>query len=240
MNTEPSKLGAVNRREMLGAVLLATGGASLGGGAELITSAKENVGMRPSPSVELEVREVLRKFQEGYAKRDLRGLDEFMSLFSHDPGVEIVGTYAVDRKHSEWATGFDAARDNIVASDWKYWGDFTLDVAGAIINVLGDVAWLSTCASVVYKEAPSVRLKETVDTMREALGSSSADDSQKILEVLREGACSLRDKQTSDTCNYPIRLSAVLVRQQGAWRFHHLNFSHAMQTRDRIVRKEAD
>jgi hypothetical protein len=98
------------------------------------------------------VRSALQKFQDGYTARDVTRLDDFMQLFVQDDAIEMIGIGASKRAAGEWFEGVSRIRE-IVESDWKYWGDVKLDVEGANINLLGDVAWLSTTGTVTQTEA---------------------------------------------------------------------------------------
>ena len=93
-----------------------------------------------------EVRLAIKRFQEGYTKRDVSKLDEFMNLFVHNEDVELIGIGASERGGNEWFQGVDSIRE-IIESDWKYWGKVALDIEGAKIRVQDGVAWLSTTGS---------------------------------------------------------------------------------------------
>ncbi len=77
-----------------------------------------------------DVRSVLQKFQDAYTARDLAGLDTCIQLFVQDDSIEMIGIGATKRAANEWFEGVARVRE-IIESDWKYWGDVQLDVAGA-------------------------------------------------------------------------------------------------------------
>jgi hypothetical protein len=96
-----------------------------------------------SGSVRAEVLVSLREFQDGYAKRDLLRLDEFMNrLFPRDQDARVIGTDA-----NEWKSGYDAIA-RFVRDDWRGWGDVYLAVDDAVISSSGDAAWLATTGRV--------------------------------------------------------------------------------------------
>jgi hypothetical protein len=70
-----------------------------------------------------------------------------MNLFTGDATLEVIGTGASQTGKGEWCVGPAMARE-LVESDWRYWGDLRLDVAGARIHSRGAVAWLATEATV--------------------------------------------------------------------------------------------
>ena len=94
------------------------------------------------PSTSDQVRLVLQRFQDGYTRRDVARLDEFMRLFADDAGLEVIGTNGVKPGVDEWYVDKAGARE-LVKGDWEGWGDLRLDVDGAHIQVRGDVAWLA-------------------------------------------------------------------------------------------------
>jgi hypothetical protein len=98
------------------------------------------------PAVQAGVLAALRDFQQGYAKRDPKDIDPFMSrLFANDSDVLILGT---DR--SEWARGYSAASD-FIRADWLGWGNLRLAVDDSIVSSYGDVAWIATVGTVHFK-----------------------------------------------------------------------------------------
>jgi hypothetical protein len=89
------------------------------------------------------VTRVLREFQAGYSKRDLRQLGGFMErLFPNDEPILICGTNA-----GEWNLG-RASAERLIGADWASWGDVRLAVDDAMISSSGDVAWLATTGTV--------------------------------------------------------------------------------------------
>jgi hypothetical protein len=170
-----------------------------------------------------EVRGVLQKFQDGYTARDLKSLDQFMGLFEEDAGLEVIGTNAIDREHIEWCLGQQAMR-NLVEIDWKYWGDVSLDVDGARIHVLGDVAWLATLGTVTKIEDVETSCQRMLNRFEEIL-KKPIDKEEKLLEIVREGSNTLCEVGKGETYVWPLRFTAVLTRRNGTWKFHQMNFS---------------
>jgi hypothetical protein len=124
-----------------------------------------------------EVLALLRRFQEGYTRRDVRALDDFMQLFAE--GAELIGTSAVTPGVEEWCLGRDSIRE-LIKEDWETWGDVLLDLGRATTDVRGETAWVAV---------PGV-----VSEMGETR---------------------------------PLRLTAVLVREERRWLIHQMHFSLA-------------
>jgi hypothetical protein len=115
-----------------------------------------------------EVRAVLQAFQDGYTRRDPEQSHAFMDLFVLDADLEVVGTGAETSGDGEWCLGPDAVH-RLVESDWRHWGNLVVDVAGARIHRLGDVAWLATQATVTEQITPTSNFDGYVAFAREIL-----------------------------------------------------------------------
>lgn len=90
-----------------------------------------------------EVLKLVRAFEDGYIKRDVRSLDRFTSdLFLPGTSVVVLGT-----DPGEWINGYASVK-RFIKSDWLGWGDLRLVVDGAAVYSTGDVAWLATVGTV--------------------------------------------------------------------------------------------
>ena len=175
-------------------------------------------------SAETQVREVLRRFQEGYTARDLSLLDQFMEMIVQDQTSEFLGIGAVERGGFEWLEGPDAIRE-IIESDWTYWGDVSLDVKGARINVLGDVAWLSTTGRVTQTETFDKALPYYLQQMKDLLDKDGLDADGRLVEATHFGMRRIRERHKGKGHAWPFVFTALLVRADGEWRFHTTHWS---------------
>ena len=89
-------------------------------------------------STRKEIISQLNKFQDGYSKRDISQVDNFMqSLYSRE-NILILGTMP-----GEIFSGYERATD-LVQTDWESWGDCKFIVDSANISSMGNIAWFST------------------------------------------------------------------------------------------------
>jgi hypothetical protein len=89
-------------------------------------------------SIRMEIIDQLRKFQNGYSKRDPRNIDTFMqSLYSKD-NILILGTMP-----NEIYPGYEKATQ-LVKTDWESWGNCKFEIDSANISSSGNTAWFST------------------------------------------------------------------------------------------------
>jgi hypothetical protein len=171
-----------------------------------------------------QVREILQRFQDGYTARDLSRLDEFMQLFSQDGNPELIGVGAAERGGTEWFQGSEAIRE-IIESDWTYWGDVSIDVAGARITAVGDVAWLSTTGKLTQTGTFDEALPFYLQQMKGLLENEELDGDGRLVEATHFGMRRLRERHKGTGYAWPFVLTAVLVRAEGQWRFHAIHWS---------------
>jgi hypothetical protein len=89
-------------------------------------------------STRMEIIEQLKKFQDGYSRRDPKNINTFMqSLYSRE-NVLILGTMP-----NEIYSGFEKAT-RLVETDWESWGDCKFQIDSANISSSGNTAWFST------------------------------------------------------------------------------------------------
>jgi hypothetical protein len=110
-------------------------------------------------------------------------------------------------------------------SDWQYWGDVVIDVAGAKISVLGDVAWLSTSGELVQTETFDKALAFYLKQMKELLEQEDVDLDERLMEATHFGLRRLRERHKGKGHSWPFVFTAVLVREGGEWRFHTIHWS---------------
>jgi hypothetical protein len=148
-----------------------------------------------------------------------------MELFSADDHLEVIGTSAVTSASDEWCIGGAATRA-LIAADWQSWGDLALDIAGATIHVLGDVAWVATTGMVSQTITATQSYDNITGYLRHVLDdeTDTAPD-RKLLSVILGAAAALSETRQGDQYTWPIRLTAVLVRGAKQWRFHQVHFS---------------
>jgi hypothetical protein len=171
-----------------------------------------------------EVKAVLQKFQDGYKTRSLENLEEFLALFVHSNDVELIGIGASERGGYEWFEGIEQVRE-IIKSDWEYWGNVEIDVAGAKIGVRGDVAWLTTAGTLEQTDTFDKALPIYLEQMTEILKAEDMDADEKLLEASHFGVRRLRERLKGAGYRWPFVISAILHKDAGQWRFHTIHWS---------------
>ena len=172
-------------------------------------------------TAEQEIRELLNAFQAGYTLRDLSQVDAFLELFTED--IEVIGTNGVKPGVDEWYLDRQTARE-IVHGDWEGWGDLRLDLDFASIRARGEVGWIAASAT-VSQTIGADNYESYLNFVRKFLDESTLPAQQKLHYILRGGANTVYEISRGDKFVWPLRLTAVVVRETSGWKFAQLNFS---------------
>lgn len=166
-----------------------------------------------------EVRKILQVFQNGYTKRDLNYVDEYMKeVFLCDEDLVVIGTDA-----EELCLGSDATR-GIVESDWKYWGNFKLNVEEATICVIGDVAYFTTKA-ILNRIVSNEKILQWISDSAKYTLKSEETPKHNLMQVLWDTLDFLYENEKGETYITPMRFSGVLVKKDGRWLIKHVQYS---------------
>lgn len=168
-----------------------------------------------------EIRALLRAFQVGYTRRDLTWLDRFMELFTAD--AEVIGTNGVRPGKDEWYTDRLSARE-LVQGDWQGWGDLRLDMDSISIHRQGFVGWVAATATLT-QTIGSENYASYLEFVKTFIEDPDLSAEQKLLHILRGGTNTLYELRRGEKFVWPLRLTAVVVREASGWKFVQMNFS---------------
>lgn len=168
-----------------------------------------------------EIRSLLQIFQDAYIHRDVTRLDPFMELFV--PDAEIIGTNGVKPGVDEWYTSRDTARE-IFQGDWEFWGDLRLDLDSASIKVNKNVGWIAAPAT-VSKTIGAENYASFLEFIKDIIEKSPMTPELKLHYILRGGTNTVYELRRGEKFVWPLRLTAVVVREAGTWKFAQINFS---------------
>jgi hypothetical protein len=172
-------------------------------------------------TAELEIHSLLKQFQEGYNRRDINELDDFMDLFTKD--VEVIGTNGVSPGVDEWYTSQSTAIE-LVRGDWESWGDLRLDLETASIKTRGEVGWIAATAT-VSQTIGSDNYADFLEFIRKFISDSDLPPEQKLHYILRGGTNTIYELNRGQKFTWPLRWTAVVVRQAEEWKFAQMQFS---------------
>ena len=166
-----------------------------------------------------EVRKTLKVFQDGYIKRDVNYVDEYMKeVFLLDEDLVVIGTDA-----DELCLGIDAVR-GIIESDWKYWGDFKFNLENPIISVNGEVAYFTTKA-ILSRTVSSEQILKWISGSAEYTFKTEAPSKQKLMEALWDTIKYLYESERGEIFIVPMKFSGVMVKKDGKWLIQHLQYT---------------
>jgi len=178
--------------------------------------------MKSSDPVISQVRAVLQQFQDGYTRRDIEALDEFMGLFVPEEELEVIGTDATVPGEGEWCLTKEAVR-KMFENDWECL-DIVFDVENAHIHVLGDVAWLATPGTISRRFEEEEVYRLLLDYIRKTLEGGMTTET-KALEIVHRGSEAISEIRQGERFVWLFRFTAVLVLCAQSWRFHQIQFS---------------
>lgn len=144
-----------------------------------------------------------------------------MALFT--PDAEVIGTNGIRPGQGEWYLGRDAARE-LVLGDWKSWGDLRLDLDTASVHTRGAVGWIAATGTVT-QTIGSEEYAGFLAYVQQYIAESPLPAEEKLRYILRGAANTLYELSRGEQFVWPLRLTAVVMRDHGGWRFCQMCFS---------------
>lgn len=179
----------------------------------------------------VEIQDVLKVFQRGYAERDTSKALAWCDQIFYD-NVEIIGTYSVHPNSREWFSGKHKAV-GVIAHDWIAWGDLNAKVDDANINIDDTVAWVSFEATVTKtpRNSRGRTAEQSASNILKHIAKLSEEESDrsyrlKLMEAAYYTNLALYQYEQGDEFVWPIRISGVLQKKNGTWKFRQMHFSH--------------
>ena len=172
-----------------------------------------------------EIIDILTTFQKGYEEKIPENASALMTeIFSNRQDLLALGTSS-----SEVCIGRNEVTE-LIHDDWDGgWGDFTIDIDGAKIEVDGNVAWFYADGTVKYSfEETDDKCKRYVDFIKEIAEKQDATPKKKLSFLnWALGLHFHQRKQGKREYLWPSELSGMLVRENGNWKIGTLHFSTA-------------
>lgn len=173
-----------------------------------------------------DIRNLLHKFQEGYNKRDVSIIDDYLDLFTGDDQMITIGTDA-----EEFFEGKEELKE-IIESDWTYWGDFKINVEGAVIVADETSAYFSTKAMLHKTHSIEVMKESSVSLMQSKLEDETLSTEMKLLSTLKMLLAFNHEIAQGEHYYSPMRFTGYLLKRNNEWRFQHIQYS------DNIIQPE--
>jgi hypothetical protein len=171
------------------------------------------------------VLEVIHEFQKGYINRDLNSLDSFLDLFCDEAILEVIGTNAYKKGEGEWCLDKTTLKE-LISGDWRSWGDLRIDTDNLNIHVKGHTAWFATTGTVSRTMEPAQSYQNYIGYIKwVAENEPEVAAKDKLLDLLRGGMITLAEGERGAQYIWPIRLTFILVKETGRWKFCQVTFS---------------
>lgn len=179
---------------------------------------------KPSVDEAEMVRRALQVLQDAYLKRNLNRVDYVAKeILPADGGVTIIGTSGMLPGEREWPLESAGAKD-LMASDWRSWGNVFFNVAGARIRCAGDSAWIESNAF-VEKVLPAEEVCENHLRYIRSLLEGDLPAKEKVAEISRGASNVIQETMRGERYVWPMRFTAVLQKEGGRWVFRQMHFS---------------
>jgi hypothetical protein len=161
----------------------------------------------------------------GYVYRDPDSLDSFLDLFCNDGTLEVIGTDAYIKGEGEWCLDKTALKD-LISGDWQSWGDLRIDTDNLNIHVNRHTAWFATTGTVSRILEPAQSYRNFISYVKwVAENEPQVSAKEKLFDVLRGGMVTLAEAEKGAQYIWPFRLTAILVKSTGQWKFCQMTFS---------------
>lgn len=170
-----------------------------------------------------EILNTFEKFAQGYEKRHIEDIDNFMTLFCDDEDTQMIGIGATVPEKYEWFTGKREIKE-IILSDWNFWGNVEFDIKNIRLTIKGDTAWFSLCAKLEQIEQSDETLSFFAENMKQMLEDKNMSAHDKMFEAAHFGMRRVRECNLGAGHMWSMVITGVLVKTDD-WQFHTLHWS---------------
>lgn len=167
--------------------------------------------------------DAINAFIDGYTKKDVNKLDDFMNLISSDESVEMIGIGATKPGKYEWFKGKDEIKE-IVKSDWTFWGNVIFEIEHLTLTEKENNAWFSIPATLETVEMKEETWEFFLSQMKDLLDKKQQLAHDRIFEATHYGMRRIREKNLGVGHKFDMIVTGVLVKEE-MWRFHSLHWS---------------
>lgn len=169
------------------------------------------------------IHNLLVALNEGYQKRDIGTIVHFMeNLFDVNKSVQLMGT-----SDQEIYCGYDSAKELFV-SDWKYWGEFQLDLQEYVEKQIGSIVVIHLNAVV---EQTFEDNEETYDNFLDLVKTLIVESDLDTLEVRQHESVwflnhLLHPRSVGKRINkWPVKVDMVLSEDNSKYSVRQIVFS---------------
>lgn len=180
------------------------------------TSKMKQYAIKNTPIYEDEILPVLREFGKDYLNKEI-DVSEMADTYFAEQDLLVINTDKSIHNDLQGVKKFIRShRDN-----YEY---LELDSENCLANSSGDIVWLATHGT-FKKIIPEVKALENSVEIIKHIYESNSDDKDKLFKIRRNIAEMLKENARGEEYIWPLRLEAVLIKENDNWVFKYLQFS---------------
>lgn len=112
----------------------------------------------------------------------------------------------------------------LIESHRSCYDKMELDYENSLINSNEEVVWIATQGIIKKVISEDSAFENTINTIKDIF-TSNLDDKDKLFNVRRRIADTLKENAKGEEYSWPFRLEAVLIKEKQSWVFKYLQFS---------------
>jgi len=165
----------------------------------------------------------LNEFQKGYEQKNIAEIRGFVKeMFSDQKGLSVIGTDLND-----WCETHEEIEGLITKhwqSDRKDWGTMDFKFPEVTVFEYDKVALVVSLGEMKNTVTEEELYSKTMDQASKALEREGSLE-LNVYEACRVMAKSLKEAEKGSDYVWPFRYTAVMVKENDGWKFHHMQFS---------------
>ena len=164
--------------------------------------------------------QLLKDFQDGYHRKDIAAIPQFVEkLFVADEPV-YYGTSGVEQFIGRENIG------HLIELDWRYWGVLTINFDQLMIHCSDDYGDFITTAVLVWDVPQKDRLQRWYGDMTGCAFSPEGEgDVQTARKVLMKTAQYFSELAEGEQHHYQLRISGAARKVDGCWKITSMHMS---------------
>ena len=163
-----------------------------------------------------EIVKFLQTFNNEYLEAD-KGITRLVNKYFTTDNLLIINTDKTIYSNQEEIK-------KLIEKHRAYYDEIVLDYENCLINSNEDVVWIVTHGTMKKVMSENSAFENTVDIINNIF-TSDLDDKEKLFNVRRRIAETLKENSRGNKYVWPFRFEAVLIRENQNWVFKYLQFS---------------
>lgn len=112
----------------------------------------------------------------------------------------------------------------LIGTHREYYDEIKLDCENCLINSSEDVVWIATHGIMKKIMSEEDAFENTAKIIKDIF-TSDLDDKDKLFNIRRRIAITLKEYAKGEEYNWPFRLEALIIKEKNNWVFKYLQYS---------------